>query len=88
MIWFYTFAEPIVSDFIDGLKYETEVEEEVKSILKTKKDFIIPVSRYYTKTYRKPKKNDEKIALIYASGTIDGGSNPSSINLEVYQIFL
>ncbi len=62
--------------FVDGLKYEDQIEAELKEMLgKSKEDKLPLISMSkYVKTHIKPKVTKNKIAIIYATGEIDMGN--------------
>jgi protease-4 len=73
---------------VDGLKYDDEVKDEIKSKLKIdkyEKINFISISRYMAATDF-IKSSGEKIALIYAEGDIiDGKSEQGTIGSETYR---
>ncbi len=69
--------------FSDGLKYEDEVKEEMKSKLGYKKDAQLKMINYdkylsYVKTKRKSA-GENKIAVVYAEGEINDGKEDEGV---------
>jgi protease-4 len=77
--------------FVDGLKYDDEVKDEIKGLLKIDKSkkisFISPSK--YAKSVDYMNSGDAKIALIYAEGNIvDGKGDRGRIGGETYRDYI
>ena len=76
---------------VDGLRYDDEVKDEIRQLLKIDKDaginFITP-SKYAEAVDYMPS-GDEKIAVIYAEGTIlDGKGDRGEIGGDTYRNYI
>lgn len=70
------------SGLVDGLKYWDEVENELKSLNKTKdakKLNFITLAKYNKTVKPENRKEENKIAIIYANGEIQGGKGNDEI---------
>lgn len=74
---------------VDGLKYDDEVKDEIKSRLKIdkyEKINFVSVNTYFAASNNPIKTGGEKVAVIYAEGDIvDGKSNQGTIGSETYR---
>lgn len=74
---------------IDGLKYDDEVHDEIKQLLKVKKDAkinFVPIGKYAQSVNFKTGKGKDRIALIYAQGDIvDGKGEQGQIGGETFR---
>ena len=60
-------------NYVDGLLYQDQVEDKLLSISKSKKLNLISLKRYTKVKNRKKEISRNKIAIIYATGTIKSG---------------
>jgi protease IV len=76
-------ADAVKYHFADGLKYEEEVKEEIKTKLGYKKDAalkMISYSKYLELVKSKRKaKSDNNIAVVYAEGEINDGKEDEGV---------
>jgi protease-4 len=83
-----TAKDAVEYNMVDGLKYDDEIKDEIKSRLKLdkyEKINFISLSKYKETKNLKGSGNDE-IALIYAEGNIvDGKSEQGTIGSETYR---
>jgi protease-4 len=74
---------------IDGIKYDDEVQDEIKQNLKVSKDAkinFVPLGKYAKSIDYKSGSGSNKIALIYAQGDIvDGKGGQGQIGSETYR---
>ena len=77
---------------IDGVKYDDEVQDEIKQKLRLDKDAkinFVPIGKYAKSADYKSTKGKDRIALIYAQGDIvDGKGNPDQIGSETYSALI
>ncbi len=82
-----TAASAVQFDLVDGLKYDDEVKDEIKGLLKVEKIDklnLVPLGKY-AKAVDYKKTGREKIAVIYAQGDIiDGKGERTIIGSESY----
>jgi protease-4 len=76
---------------VDGLKYDDEVKDEIRGILKIEKDakinFVLPAT--YAESVDYQQSGSEKIALIYAEGNItEGKGEREEIGGETYRNYI
>jgi len=74
---------------VDGIKYDDEVQDEIKQKLNIKKDVkinFVPVGKYAQAVNYKSGKGTNRIALIYAQGDIvDGRGDQGQIGSETFR---
>jgi protease-4 len=83
----YEAADAVKYRLIDGLKYEDELKDELRTIVRAEKDArlnLLPVSRYGEAVVYRPR-GLNKIAVITAAGNIiDGRGDQEMIGSETY----
>ncbi len=79
--------DAVTQKLIDGVRYDDQVKDEIKKILKLdqmQKISFVPVQKYFL-AHKSPEGTGERIAVIYASGNIvDGKGNPDNIGSATY----
>ena len=66
--------------YVDGLIYQDQLEKKLISITKEKKLNLVSLTKYNEVKDKNKKSSSNKIAIIYATGTIDMGKcNETSI---------
>lgn len=74
---------------VDGIKYDDEVQDEIKQKLNIKKDVkinFVPIGKYAQAVNYKTGKGTNRIALIYAQGDIvDGRGDQGQIGSETFR---
>lgn len=74
---------------VDGIKYDDEVQDEIKQKLNIKKDAkinFVPIGKYAQAVNYKTGKGTNRIALIYAQGDIvDGRGDQGQIGSETFR---
>jgi len=77
---------------IDGVRYDDEVQDELRQNLKLEKDAkinLVPLGKYAKSVNYKPGSGSNRIALIYAQGDIvDGKGNQNQIGSETYRALI
>ncbi len=77
---------------IDGVRYDDEVQDEIKQHLKLEKDAkinMLPLGKYAKSVNYKTGSGKDKIALIYAQGDIvDGKGDQDQIGSETYRALI
>lgn len=77
---------------IDGVKYDDEVQDEIRQHLKLEKDAkvnLLPLGKYAKSANYKTGSGKDRIALIYAQGDIvDGKGDQGQIGSETYRALI
>ncbi len=72
--------------FVDGLKYYDDFKAEFELLLDEKKLNLVSIHEYLQANPKDSKDNKNKIAIIYAEGTVAQGTNQrGEINLDIYE---
>ncbi|MEJ7769969.1 MAG: signal peptide peptidase SppA [Chitinophagaceae bacterium] len=87
-----TASDAVRYKLVDGMRYDDEVQNEIKNRLKIKpEDKInwVPIGKYAQAVNYKSGKGKERIALIYAQGDIvDGKGDRGQIGSETYRALI